>query len=130
MTNGSLKHIFIIFKFNQSLKGRKKKGYAYGDCRKIHQGMRETMVDCGPFFFNNYDMLLLCDLFCDVSLGLQPHPVIWLHENAFPFAPPAYYIEAQLTIGIQCKTQCSGISEHHHSHAVPTSGYVNTGDFY
>lgn len=30
--------------------------------------MRETMMDCEPFFFNKYDMLLLCDLFRDVSL--------------------------------------------------------------
>lgn len=35
---------------------------------KKYIGVRETMMDCEPFFFNKYDMLLLCDLFRDVSL--------------------------------------------------------------
>lgn len=62
--NGSLKHIFIIFKFKQSWGG----GVVNGVCRKNMSRYERDHDGLWVFLFKKCEMLLLCYLFYDVFL--------------------------------------------------------------
>lgn len=88
-TNGSLKHIFLIFNFKQSWWGANR--VVNGVCRKkcikawwYHDGL-------WVFLFKSCYIIFLCCLFYDVctsSPRLQLHLIMWLHTSILLCVPP------------------------------------------